>query len=391
MLVEGKILKKYKVRAYSIFENKIIEDIFFAYSQEDLEEKLKILSLSFLSKKELKETYFLSRKELIVFFEVLSDLLSASVPLKIALENIKTSTSNKKLRDVLNEIIKSLESGVNFSSSLKRLKGLFPDFVLAMIETSEVAGTLTQTLKDLENFYKELDKILSEIKKQIISPFIKVGIILFLFFIFSIFILPRLMNIPLFKIGLNPFVYILAKITYYFSFVLVFFVFIIVLSYFFLSKFNPLFLEKILRKIPFVKDFYTSRDIFLFYYTLSFLTKEIPLHIALELVSKNIENEKIKKQVNILISKLKKGEDFYSYFPEITKEMELILKNAVSNTSFYKVFENLKYFALKRFYNKIYVIPALANLLFYILGIYMIFLLFFLVVNTYLNSLVKIK
>ena len=95
--------------------------------------------------------------DLILFTRQFHALQKAGVPLMQALRGLRNSTRNESLSVVIDDLINSLDSGLELSTALKRHPKVFPNLYISMIQVGESTGTLEEALLQLAK-YLELEK-----------------------------------------------------------------------------------------------------------------------------------------------------------------------------------------------------------------------------------------
>ena len=84
----------------------------------------------------------------------LSTLLGGGIPLVNALEIGARSMGNRHLARELDTVGRRVKEGESFAASL-RLRGVFPDVAVKMVEVGESTGALQEMLNSLADFYDE--------------------------------------------------------------------------------------------------------------------------------------------------------------------------------------------------------------------------------------------
>ena len=87
--------------------------------------------------------------DILLFSRQLHTLLKAGVPIIRSLTGLQESTTSKAMKDVLQEIRVSLESGRELSVSLARQAKVFTPFYLAMVRVGEFTGRLEEVFLSL--------------------------------------------------------------------------------------------------------------------------------------------------------------------------------------------------------------------------------------------------
>ncbi len=83
------------------------------------------------------------------FLSGMSNLIASHVPLLDALEMVKDSEPNKKLKNILGELYKAVQAGQSLGSAMAQYPAFVPAHVIKLINAAETSGTLDSVLKDL--------------------------------------------------------------------------------------------------------------------------------------------------------------------------------------------------------------------------------------------------
>ncbi len=103
--------------------------------------------------------------ELIIFARQMHSLTKAGLPLDRAFTGLQASMKNRVFKQILKDIVTSLENGMNLSSALGRHPKVFSPLFLALINVGENTGQLDLAFKEVGR-YLELEK---NTRKQIKS------------------------------------------------------------------------------------------------------------------------------------------------------------------------------------------------------------------------------
>jgi len=148
----GKKIKKIII-ASSFMEAKTILEV----------KKISAYKISKVSKKRL----LLSQKETLYFFEQLKNMLIAGLALHESLLILAEKEDKNKIKLLILDLSESIKLGLSLSDAMKNHPKTFDQISVAMIETAEKTGTLSESLN-------EIIKIISssmDLKKRLISAF----------------------------------------------------------------------------------------------------------------------------------------------------------------------------------------------------------------------------
>ncbi|MEK6567551.1 MAG: type II secretion system F family protein [Candidatus Omnitrophota bacterium] len=130
-------------------------------------------------------------QDLIVFNFQLANLLESGITLLISLRAIEAQTANKRLKSVLGELWRAVESGSSFSESLSRHPKVFSKLFLNMVKAGEESGKLNDVLKKFAAFSESREELSQKIKGALFYPLILfIASIIVIVFIVT-FIMPK--------------------------------------------------------------------------------------------------------------------------------------------------------------------------------------------------------
>jgi type IV pilus assembly protein PilC len=133
-------------------------------------------------------------KDKIIFSRQLSTLVNAGLPLSQSLRNVRNQTHSKPLKEVIDQVIISVESGSSFADSLAKFPRVFDNVYISLVAAGEASGTLDVSLERLANKQEKDAEILSKIRGAMIYPFL-VLLVLFAVIVFMLTtILPQVEN-----------------------------------------------------------------------------------------------------------------------------------------------------------------------------------------------------
>ncbi len=260
------------------------------------------------------EIYFgkINLVQKMVLAEHISIMLKSGLVISEALE-IAVESNKGKLKKILNEVLKSVESGSSLADAFdryKEFKGLFVNIIRA----GELSGTLDKAFANLALQLKKENELVSKIRGAMIYPSVVLSAAFLMAMGVSFFILPRIL--PLFS-GLKVELPLSTKILIAFSkFVqnhklLLFFLIIGFISSFFWlikQKFTRPFTHYILIKLPIIKKIIINVNLARFSGTLSVLLKSgLNINEALAITKDTLGNVYYQKAIDNITNRINKG------------------------------------------------------------------------------------
>ena len=124
-----------------------------------------------------KITGRITAKDRIVFLRQLSTLIGAGLPLAQSLRTVSEQTENKKLQEIVQEVLADVEGGRSLSSAFAKHPAVFDKIILALVEAGEASGTLDSALKKIAIQKEKDDQMMSKIRGAMVYPAIVLGVI----------------------------------------------------------------------------------------------------------------------------------------------------------------------------------------------------------------------
>lgn len=167
-------MRKYIYKAKD-YKNRKYKGTIYAKSEKDLREILNRENLYLISYKEYKtkkKVYTKISIEVLTFFcNKMSVLLKSGIELSKSLEIIHSSTTNKRLKEIVNEGINDLDEGLPFSQTLGKYKEI-PKFFVNLVRIGEKSGSLDITFFELSSFYEKHKESKRKLVGVVIYPFV---------------------------------------------------------------------------------------------------------------------------------------------------------------------------------------------------------------------------
>jgi type IV pilus assembly protein PilC len=131
-------------------------------------------------------------KDLVVFTRQLATMINAGVPLVRSLATLRSQTESKKMQEVLEQVSKDVESGINFADSLEKHKDVFGPIYTNMVRAGEAGGILDEILKRLALQQEKDASIRRKIKGAMTYPTVLLGITVIAFFALMLVVVPKI-------------------------------------------------------------------------------------------------------------------------------------------------------------------------------------------------------
>ena len=179
-------MKKYNYEARDSASNKIVKSVVQADS-ENAAAKL-LTAQGFVPLKiELQDdkTNFFARfsgrittKDKVVFTRQLATLIGAGLPLAQSLRTVQEQTTNKRMQEIVQEIISDVEGGKSLSDSFAKHPEAFNKVYVALVSAGETSGTMDDSLKRLAAQQEKEAAMMSKIRGAMMYPSIVLVVII---------------------------------------------------------------------------------------------------------------------------------------------------------------------------------------------------------------------
>ena len=130
-------------------------------------------------------------KVLMIFTRQLATLIDSGLPLLRGLTVLGKQEPNPVLRNTVNSLADSVQTGATFSESLAQHPNIFNKLFVNMVKAGELGGVLEVVLTRLAEYMEKADKLKNKIVSAMVYPFIVLfiaaGILVFL----MLFIVPK--------------------------------------------------------------------------------------------------------------------------------------------------------------------------------------------------------
>ncbi|MDQ3261120.1 MAG: type II secretion system F family protein [Pseudomonadota bacterium] len=179
-------------------QGKIIRGNLDAVNALDLEMRLKRMSLDLVTSRPasaLRGMQFgspISRQELINFSFHLEQLLKAGVPIIDALVDLRDSVEKPHFREVLANLIETIEGGKTLSEALAGHPRLFDTVFVSLVRAGEQSGQLGEVLLKLTENLKWQDEIAKQTRNIVIYPAVTGVVVMGVVFFLMIYLVPKL-------------------------------------------------------------------------------------------------------------------------------------------------------------------------------------------------------
>jgi general secretion pathway protein F len=131
------------------------------------------------------------KNEVPIFTTELYALLGAGLPLDRSLNILAEITENKKMKDIISSILRSIREGSTFSDALEKHPHIFSGLYVSMIRAGEAGGVLGVVLEKLIDFLESSKELKDHVFSALIYPAILVVTGILSIIVLVTYVLPK--------------------------------------------------------------------------------------------------------------------------------------------------------------------------------------------------------
>lgn len=120
----------------------------------------------------------------------LAAMMSSGLTIVKALDILYKEEENKGAKAIWRDVYEDVQKGESLTGALEAKRGCFPDFFISMIDAGETAGNLDVTMKRLQDYYANSNKLNNKVKGAMIYPCVLAVLVLVMVIGMFTFILP---------------------------------------------------------------------------------------------------------------------------------------------------------------------------------------------------------
>ncbi len=184
----GRVLVgEYKAESRFELEKLLIDK---GYTPIEIKEKnifTDVGQLSFLKPK-------VKTKDLAIFCRQFAVIIEAGVPIVTAMDVLREQTSNKTMKECLDDIYESIQKGISLSSSMKQHPE-FPDLLVSMVEAGELSGQLDRIFVRMADHFEKEVAFESKVRSALTYPIIVLVVAALVIFILMWKVVPTFSDV----------------------------------------------------------------------------------------------------------------------------------------------------------------------------------------------------
>lgn len=193
-------MEKFKYKALNS-KGRPIKGVLTAMNENDLFNQLQtagmeLVSCAPLSKKTTKSSMFgkVTIRDLIQLIMHLDQMEGAGIPLLDALADIRDTTDNDALRDIMSEIYRDVSEGGTLSEAMSKHPKVFTNLYVSLVAAGEETGKMSATYQQLIKYMKWVDEMQSRVRKATRYPMILMIVVVLAVSIMMGFVVPQIVG-----------------------------------------------------------------------------------------------------------------------------------------------------------------------------------------------------
>jgi type IV pilus assembly protein PilC len=194
-------MEKYKYKALNA-KGRPIRGVLSAVNENDLYKQLQtagleLVSSTLLSKKTTKSKMLgkkIAIRDLIQFFMHLDQMEGAGIPLLDSLADIRDTTDNDRLRDMMSEIYRDVSEGSTLSEALQKHPKVFTNLYVSLVAAGEETGKMSASYQQLIKYMKWVDEMQSRVRKATRYPMVLMVVVVLAVSIMMGFVVPQIVG-----------------------------------------------------------------------------------------------------------------------------------------------------------------------------------------------------
>ena len=168
-----------------------------ANNEPDLELRLGRMGLDLIDcrvtrQKVIAVRRVITRTDLINFCFHMEQLTGAGVPILEGLNDLRDSMDHPRFREVITDLIESIEGGLQLSEALSAYPDVFDLTFTSLIKAGEQSGKVAEVFKNLSDSLKWQDELAAQTKKIIMYPAVVAVVVTGVTFFLMIYLVPQL-------------------------------------------------------------------------------------------------------------------------------------------------------------------------------------------------------
>lgn len=176
-------------------ENKAVKGKLKANNESDVYKQLKDDGITAFRINEIKEikkkVYKLKAMQLSEFSRQVGTMLGAGVSIMKAMSLMLERESNKNVKGVYEEVLKTINRGNTLSTSMEKCEGSFPDMMINIFKSGEASGKLDKSALKMADYFERNHKLNTKVRNAMTYPLVLFVVTIMVVIIVFTVILPQ--------------------------------------------------------------------------------------------------------------------------------------------------------------------------------------------------------
>jgi|tagenome__1003787_1003787.scaffolds.fasta_scaffold20947657_2 type IV pilus assembly protein PilC len=131
------------------------------------------------------------RSDVMHFSRQVAAFVRAGIPLVDALETVRETAPNARLRDIITETEELIQVGVPFSDALDRHRDVFPPYYIGILRSAEITGRLDTVLDQLSSYIERDMEARQKIRSALTYPLVILVMSIITVIVLVSYVLPK--------------------------------------------------------------------------------------------------------------------------------------------------------------------------------------------------------
>lgn len=133
-------------------------------------------------------------RDLIQLFMHLDQMQGSGVPMLEALSDIRDTTENQTLRDMMSDIYRDVSEGSSLSEAFANHPKVFTNLYISLVKAGEDTGDLSHSYKQLVKYLKWVDDMQTKIRKATRYPMILMFVVIMTIVVMMGYVVPQIVG-----------------------------------------------------------------------------------------------------------------------------------------------------------------------------------------------------
>ena len=263
----------------------------------------------------MKNQKLLTNSEIASFCGQTAMILRAGITPAEGMNILLSDTKDAKGREIIAQILKICRQGETFHHALREC-GVFPEYVLHMVDLGEESGNLDDVMQALATYYEHEEQVADSIRGAVRYPFIMIGMMLLVIFVLLTKVLPIFNQVYIQlgseMTGISSSLLSLGQSLNHYSLVILIVIIVCFIIYFlaFKTRKGKQLSTKFLSVFPLTKGFYEKVAAGRFANGLSMtLSSGLDTYNSLDLVAALVEHKKMHEKITACKNLIREGDN----------------------------------------------------------------------------------